>query len=509
MKFRKRKIHCFQAGAAFAVMSCFFGCSVLDPTGNNQSPAHPGAQWDPDYSEWYCTKRLMKKQESFLPEFTENTDVAELLDIALRNHPETKQAWEQARSCAFALGAAQSAWFPEITGVEGFEYRNTSGGGIAGTSVTPTNPTSSFSNGSFVTGETESLYWDLSISYLLWDYGGRRASIESARQALYAANWTQNRTIQEVIINVIQGYYNYVSSKELLLASESDLKNSQEGLAAADALFQSGVGKYLDVLQSKSNVADKELSLIQAKGQVEIYLAQLATALGVPPSTKIDTKKLPDEFPVDKISGDVEDLMEMARIHRPDLASAWAAMLQKKQDIQVQISSSLPTVTSSVYLEKSKYIKGTSIVTHYYNSDLQINFPIFQGFNYINLIRKARADYKAAKANYDNLESLALLDVVTGYTNFISAKEALVSSREYLKYSGESRDVAFESYKAGTSNFLDLLAADAALAEAKSRNITARANLGVALFNIAFSTGMLNIPFVAQSISKRESVKHE
>lgn len=55
-------------------------------------------------------------------------------------------------------------------------------------------------------GPSRILAHNLSISYLLLDFGGRQATIEAAKQALYYSNWTHNRQIQRVIISVLQAY---------------------------------------------------------------------------------------------------------------------------------------------------------------------------------------------------------------------------------------------------------------------------------------------------------------
>jgi outer membrane protein len=477
------------------------GCCRLipDPAGIGDTPPGPGKFWDPGWSNWYCDDRYSTATPEKTLEINENSDIAALLDTALSNHPLTKQAWAQARSSAYQLGMVQSANFPTVSGYTAWQTndRDFGQGSASGTTT---------SSGS-VQGKTNSVIFQLSATYLLLDFGGRSASIESARQALFAVNWSQNRTIQQVIINVIQGYYQYVSAKEQVIAVESDLKNALSSLDSAENLFNAGVGKYLDVLQAKSNVENVQLNLIVARGQVEIFLAQLATALGIPPSTKIDTAALPDKFPLDEMTLSLEDLMLEAKKNRPDLASAWATMLQKQQDIQVGISAGMPNLTGSVNAEKTKYVWHSNLVTHNYNAVIQLNIPIFEGFFYVNQVRKAKEDLRAAKANYENLESFALLDVITSYTNFYTAKTALISSEESLKFAQEARDVAYGSYGAGTASFLDLLAADSALALAKSRNINARTGLAVALFNIGFATGTLNVPYVTQAISEREKFR--
>src|SRR5713101_9725469 len=42
--------------------------------------------------------------------------LAELIDIAERNNPETRVAWERARQAAAAVGLSESAYYPFIVG---------------------------------------------------------------------------------------------------------------------------------------------------------------------------------------------------------------------------------------------------------------------------------------------------------------------------------------------------------------------------------------------------------
>jgi outer membrane protein TolC len=47
----------------------------------------------------------------------------------------------------------------------------------------------------------------LSLNYLLFDFGGRDASLELAQQSLQAADWTHNSTLQSVLLTAVQSYY--------------------------------------------------------------------------------------------------------------------------------------------------------------------------------------------------------------------------------------------------------------------------------------------------------------
>lgn len=504
----------------FFLLPCLLllvSCSnyILDPVLRDQSSNSPGELWDPNESSWYCPRTAEISSSEILTN-TKEFDIAALLNMALENHPATKQAWAQARAEAFAVGAAESSYYPAFTGSESvvIDDFNSSGSNVSssgrvvgGGENDPlgTQLQNDQSQGGF--GSTKSLVSNLSISYLILDFGGREASVKSTRYALESLNWTQNRTIQQVIFNVLQGYYLYIDSKEILKAKREDLKNAEVNLNSAETLYQVGIGRRLDFLQAKSNLANSRLAVVTAESQVKINLGGLAVALGMSPSATLEVKDLPEYFPVKKMTEEVDELMAIAKRNRPDLAAAYALILQKKMDYLSAVSSSLPTLNANVNLQNVYYFSNSGRTGNNVNGVLSLNFPIFNGFLYANLIKQAQENIKAAKANFDNIESLALLDVILGYYNFISAKESVEVSQEYLVYAQEAYDLALATYQTGTGTMLDLLSAQASLSDARSQKIHSKTSWATSLFNIAYVTGVLNTLFVVKEMREEPNNK--
>jgi outer membrane protein len=96
----------------------------------------------------------------------------QVLDVALRNNPVTRTYWYQARAAAANLGAKRSEYFPDLE---------------LDANLTRAKQTSV--GGRFITLQT-TYGPSLSLSWLLFDLGGRAADVEEARNALFAADWT-------------------------------------------------------------------------------------------------------------------------------------------------------------------------------------------------------------------------------------------------------------------------------------------------------------------------------
>jgi len=117
-----------------------------------------------------------------LAERIQRLTMGDVVDLALRGNPATAQAWANARAAAAAYGASKSAYYPTLDGdVSGTRIKTAATSGRVAVIQTVYGPSAT-------------------LSWLLWDFGGRSGAIESARQALLAADWTHNATIADVVL---------------------------------------------------------------------------------------------------------------------------------------------------------------------------------------------------------------------------------------------------------------------------------------------------------------------
>lgn len=486
-----------------------------DPINYNQTSISPTNFWIPGY--WYepapCNN-LDYEEEAICRLQQSTIYLADLIDIALSNHPSTQRTWADARAAAYGVGMARSALYPTVTYQGDLIYMNTElddGPSVAGAvvdGVNPgqpdngqtdqntgtinqigTNPTSSSFTGGI--GENTSLINNLNVSYLLLDFGGRCASIEAAKQALYSANWLHNRTIQQVIFNVLQSYYLYSGLAALLEARRADLKNSQANLEAASRLFEAGVKTKLDRLQAQTDLINIELNIVDLQGQIEIEHGRLATAMGIPADTHFHVPSVPKDVAFEKVCAGVEELIAIARYQRPDLSSAYAEQERRRALVAVARSEGLPTITADINLQDSIFFNNPSFNNHSVEAMLSLNVPLFSGYLYYNQVKQAKELVRVACADIRTREQEIAFEIVRSYYEFKTAVESVRFTDEYLKYSQETYHAALLSYQAGVGTILDLLSAQRALANARAEKIRALTRWATALTSISFATGVI------------------
>jgi outer membrane protein len=424
--------------------------------------------------------------ESYLVPGTK-LSLPQVLDVALRNNPTTRVAWHNARAAAADVQARRSAYYPS------FEL-----------DAQITRQKQAANGGQFIFLQT-TYGPTLSMSWLLLDLGGRAADVSEARQLLFAADWTHNAAIQNLMLVVEQAYYRYLAAKALLAAQEANLKQAKESLAAADARHRAGVATIADVLQLKTAASQAELDLESVQGNVQTIRGALATAVGVSPGVPVELGDLPADVDVDTAMQAVDELIVRAQERRPDLAAARLQAEAARAHIRSVESAGLPSLAASGSLNRTYYYnyQGLAPYSNNYAGSILFRFPVFTGYNRTYEILKAKEQAEAADASADLLRDQVNLQVWTGYFDVKTGAARVKTARDLLASASQSLDVALERYKAGVGNILDVLTAQTAFAAARAQDVQARSDWLVAVAQLAHDTGSIELPGPATSEGAR------
>jgi outer membrane protein len=395
--------------------------------------------------------------------------LAEVIDTALSNNPDTRTAWLEARAAEAGVGSARAAYYPEVDVLaNATRSRSSAEGASRTTTIAPS----------------------LALTYLLFDFGGREAQVEQARQTLIAADFTHNTAIQDVVLRVQQQYYALLDAKALLAAQDSTIKERQTNLASADARHNAGVATIADVLQARTALSQAELTRESIEGNLRTIEGALATTMGVPATTRFDFGTLPPEVPAQKVSDDVARLIDDAVRERPELGAARAVAERARARVQEVRAEGLPSI-NAVASTGQTFFGGFGTRTTPYSAGIALRFPLFTGWRNTYDIRRAETEVQIANEDLRGLEQQVGLQVWTSYFELQTATRRLATSRDLLASAQESANVAAERYRAGVGSILDLLTAEAALETARAQEVQSRADWFVAVAQLAHDTGNL------------------
>ncbi len=401
--------------------------------------------------------------------------LGQLVDVALRNNPTTRESWFAARAAAAEVGSRRSLYFPYVEAFGVIERQKTSAVGGQFTFLQTTYGPS------------------LAATWLLFNFGGREAEVQEATRFLYAADWTHNAAIQNVVLTVSQTYYQYLNAKAQVAARQANLEEARRNLAAADERHRAGVGTIADVLQAKTAASQAELALQIVSGQVQVVRGSLATAVGVAATTPVEVGELPEELPLDAVAKSVDELIAQAVEKRPDLAAQRFRVLAAESRIRAAAIDGLPALSLDATGNRTFYHRPGEpdpFSTNWAGA-ITLRIPVFRGFDTAYQVQRAREEAEVAKAGADRTEDQVILDVWSSYYQVQTAGQGVRTTRDLLASAKQSSEVADGRYRAGVGSILDLLTAQSALADARSQEAQARSLWLLAMAELAHATGIL------------------
>jgi len=397
--------------------------------------------------------------------------LVDALDRALCANPQTRQTWAAARAAAAEVGVARGAYFPNLTGTLGVQRSN------ARNTIAP--------------GTRDQATGSLSFNDLLLDAGGRDATLDQARNALLAADWTHDATLQTVLQSTTDAYFGLYAAEEAVAAAITATRASQQSLDAARGRQAAGAATRADVLQAQTAQSQARLTQTQAEGDAAASRGVLANRMGLPASRLLRIAPPADLEARRLAEAAVDRLIDAALLRRPDILAADAQVRSAEASVRVQESASRPSVSATGNLSGASLNPGLETRTGAVG--LSLTVPIFTGYQLSYRIRAAQERVEQRLADRDRLRNDVSLEVWQAYQAVRTQGESLGAAADLVASATESYELALGRYRAGAGTVADLMNAQSALASANLQRIQARYRWNVAKVTLARAVGMLDM----------------
>mgnify|MGYP001264272486 FL=1 len=405
-------------------------------------------------------------------------DLYGLLDLAVINSPSNRRSWQLAKESAALYGEARTLYLPS--------------GGIVANSTGIQRSKNKYKVGN-LDGYQTSYGVMLQLTWLLFDFGGRAATIAAAKEAMYSANFDFNQSLQDLALNVEISYFDLNTAQASVQANWSSLRDAYMALVAAEEKERSGLGDIQEVLRARANYQNAIYNLEQTGATVETARANLAATVGLRISSTVDI--VPPGSPEDMlvVQEDVDTLLAKSMQDRPSLLAAYAAQRSKAEEVKAAKSAFFPELVvgaSAQYLEK---VNQSIDPEEHYRIGLGLQWNIFDVFTDRFKLLAAKAEERQALQNMRQAELDTMAQVWSYYYSFRSSIQQIQSARALVESSQEAFSAVRIGYSTGINNLLDLLNAQDTLASARLTLVQAESTFYTSLANLIHATGELNI----------------
>lgn len=388
---------------------------------------------------------------------TVQLDLRDSVRMALENNRTIKQAFADVDNARWSLSKARRQMGPTLTW-------NTGANRIGGKAYDgATNPAFdyNYSNSGSITIPlfNESL----------------RASRDSARYALNAADLSLENTKQTIVQAATQDYFDILQRRNLIKVYQDNVETLQAHLDQVNAQYRVGTVAKSDVLASQVQLANAQQSLVAAQNNYDVAVATLNNLIGLPTDTVLEIK---DDLKYDKYDLDLDACTNYALLNRADGMAAYYQVKQAEAGVSAAKAGYLPTVSAS----------GTDAIAgerpfkdDHTNSDswavgLSASWNLFDNGVTSAGIHAAEADLLKAQEASSQTDEQIRLDVRTALLNLWAAEKNIHTTSVAVSQAEEDYKIAQVSYNAGVGTNLSVMDAEEKLTEARTNYYTALYN---------------------------------
>jgi len=453
-------------GMAFTVLAAPEALN-RDPFGTDRYvPAAPGVLWQsPD-----ALPQVPPVRSASLPLEDRPLSLPELTEFALQNNPRTREAWFAARAAAAGIGIERASDLPQVTAdIVGQRSETGSQTGNQNPWLTRYGPA-------------------VTLTYLLFDFGAGDSRVRAAEYQALAAVLTQNRVLQDVVFQVDQAYYRYLGFEALVRSNELFLKSVRTSLDATQRRREGGLATAADVYRAETQVAQAQLNLTRSKGELEKARGALASTIGLPVNATLRVQTFEGEPRIREISESMNDILNRAKMSRPDLIAAEAQARSARAQADAAAQSGLPTVSVTATTGRTFY-RDDRPFTDTNSVLLNLSIPLFTGFNQTYTVRQAEARAAQAEASRDALSRQTELEVWQSYYDVQTAAGGVSTTAVQLRAAQQTAEATLARYRAGFGSLLDLVTAQVDESNARVQRIQSFLDWFTAVARLNFSIG--------------------
>lgn len=422
-------------------------------------------------------------------------DLADLIDLAASHNPRTRVAWDAARDAASAAGLARSAYLPRLTATVLGGYQGAHGHGSAlGAAASPDTSASGTISA-------------LSLQWLLFDFGGRRAVVDGADQVAIAGSIGFTAAHQRLIRDVSLAFYAHAAARARAASAERALVDANAVEAAATHRYAGGVGTVIEVAQAKQAAAQARLAQVQAAGALDDAYVQLLAAMGLPPLTRITIADVSGRRVSAALDGDVQQAIAAALGRRPDVLTAYASLKASQAGERAARAAFLPKVfmsTNLAYSTGDLSVTGLPAVGSDQAGILNLSnrrfgasilagvtVPLYDGGMRSAALAQARDRADQARATLDQVRNDAVAEIVVANNALRTSLAARDAAGELRAAAQTTFDAALAAYRNGVGTSTEVVIAERQLLEARNADSDAYSAALSAAATLAFVTGSL------------------
>lgn len=420
----------------------------------------------------------------------ESLSLAECLDLARGSSPSIQSAQQSNLLAGEQVLGAYGAFLPRFSADFGYghSYVGPQPGRIYFNSdtqqfvETPAVPSADF----------ESYSMGINGSMTLFAGFGNMAALSASKSQREASRADFEAAVSNLDRVVIRAYYEVFRAQKIVELNHGSLDLSRESSAQVRRAFMMGAVARSDTLQASVNQAEASLALLESESTLDLAMVNLATEIGLAPSTRIRVAAIESlEF----VDLDRKHVIDAAFASNPSLQATRARLEASGSTLKQAQSALWPTVSAGYRYSwgdlSAPEALGDFFEENYnYSFSVGLSIPIFDGFRTRQSISQARIGKRLGEFGLEDQERVLTRNLEALLTTLENSRQRIELARTTMALASEELRQSRERYRVGAATLLEVSEAEVSVTRARSSEIGGMTAYLSALADLESSTGM-------------------
>ncbi len=396
----------------------------------------------------------------------------EAIAIALENQPTIQARVGDYAAARHRVGQAFSGLLPQLGGSWNAFRDQTAAASL---------PSSTTGSPRTVYSWTTTTAAKVTLSQLLFDFGKTLAATDAAKAGAESSKEDVEIDRNDTVLLVKESYFNTLFGKRLVVVNQEAVARAELNLRSAKGFFEVGTRPKFDVTRAELDLANAQVTLIQARNAVRLARVALNTAMGIPIGSPTEVQDILtyEAFPVDE-----SRLLAEALERRPEYRQIKVRVDAAEATVRENFRNFFPDVTGNAF-----YGATRADMNEIWELGVTLNWSIFDGGNKIAKYKEAKANLEAAQSRVRAAELSIWKEVEQAHLNVIEGEERIQAAKKAVESARENFRLAQGRFDAGVGTIIELTDAQLALTQALSTEAQALTDYRISVSRLERALG--------------------
>jgi outer membrane protein len=294
--------------------------------------------------------------------------------------------------------------------------------------------------------------------------------------------------------SVYRAYYAVLIAEKRKLFIDDGVKRLEKLSSDQQQLYKNGFAEKLDIDRTEVSLNNLKSAQLQINNLIYIGYASLKYTVGL---SQTDTLMLADTLSIDVVKKDILDTTGFKYTDRNEILLLNTVKELRELDLKRYKLAYVPTVSAFFNYSKNALRQSPDYLN--FNepwfttsmAGLNINVPIFDGFQRSNRVKQARYELEKTKNNVENLQRVIDFQREAAFNQFRNAIANLDVQERNLTLAEKVYNTTKKKYEQGLGSSFDVLQTDQSFEDAQSNYFQAMYDAVIAKISYYRSLGRL------------------